>query len=436
MNELLQALRRQLAKTGVLVRNELVWGYGRCGNTTKLHNLYRAVKLLRDQELVGEKCLCQEEIDSIVSQTRGLLGPECYTGVLDFTKANREDYARWVLSNPNCVSYEFRADYLAAQCKRIGIDFKVIEKKCSDVGIKIKITDEIICDAVELVLDVEDKTCVLDLNVKAELQQCIIDFETKVRPYVCNLDLKTYITELSCGADIKMVLNKYECAADIILDVISSDCTAEASLPCNVLIRCGLVAECDYFSGNPATLEAEIETYNNTVALPTIGGYCDPCGSINVRNDQWNVQLEWGPGGTSYRYLGEWKGVNSCQCYEQEGIAAKYCFAFGEDEGCTNACSDTYNACTELCAEGDEACFNACLAGYSTCLNLCLDGHALPALNMCECGYGAYFSTDFVSDISTPACDLSATFTDFTITVIDSLGNTKECIYRRYGYAE
>lgn len=175
--------------------------------------MHAALKLLRNQELVGEKCLCQEEIDSIVSQAKGLLGPQCFVGENDFTKARRADYDKWILQNPNCIAYEFYADYLEAQCERIGINFKVVEKKCSDVGIDIKVTDVVICDAIDLALAVESKECILDIDLKVDLQKCIIDFETKVRPYVCDLDIKTYITELSCGADIKTVLTKYECVS-------------------------------------------------------------------------------------------------------------------------------------------------------------------------------------------------------------------------------
>lgn len=294
MNKLVQALRRQLAKTGVLVRNELVWGYGKCGDELRLHEMYAAVKLLRNQELVGEKCLCQEEIDSIVSQAKGLLGPECFVGEYDFTKTRRADYESWILQNPNCIGYELRADYNAAQCKRIGIDFKVVEKKCSDVGIDVKVTDVVICDAIDLVLEVENKTCVLDIDLKVELQKCIIDFETKVRPYVCDLDLKTYITEISCGADITTVLTKYECVSDLILTTGVAQCPSSGSLSASISPSASVspsvspsISESTSPSGSPVDFDFEVTTEDVTICY-----YTDIVVSLDNVTDE-NADFAW-----------------------------------------------------------------------------------------------------------------------------------------------
>lgn len=219
MNQLIQALRRALAQAGIKVRNELVWGYGHCGDYSELHELYHVVKLLRDQELVGEKCLCQEEKNKIISRVRGLLGPDCHLGSSDFKRESRADADKWILRNPDCVAYDYVADYIQAQCKKIGIDFKIIERKCADVGIEIKITDKTVCDAIDLAIDIEKRDCNFDVDLDVDLQQCIIDVNTILAQTGCDIDLQTYVKKISCGATLKTVIEELDCGANVGVEV-------------------------------------------------------------------------------------------------------------------------------------------------------------------------------------------------------------------------
>lgn len=435
MNKLLQILRKALTRIGVQEGNKLVWGYGykKSEVDKEIVEYYHAAKLLRDQELVGYSCLDKKELEAIKSGIGRVVGVQCSESEYDYTKEPRPDKDRWLLQNPDCVTYEYYADYIAAQCKKLSIDILVVRKECEKVGIALDVRKQTICEAIELALDVQEQKCDIDIDVKVNMQQCIIDFETIVIPQKCDIDFKTFVYEISCGATVDTVVSKLNCAVNVNVDAEETDEDCEGQTPyppCRVTINCGTVAGCDYFSEDFEDRVEEVTEYNSTVALPSLIGYCEPCGQISAGNSQWSFEYEFdGEESELQRAVGTWSGNATCQCYEQEGIALKECFVDVLSNECFNECADTYGTCVNECSE-DEECLEACQVAYNSCLNSCLSGKQLPSLNMCECGYEAGFVTDWVNNSETIYCDGGLSYIDYVATVTDSLGNTKECPLR------
>lgn len=258
LNDYLQDVRRGIAHIARHTSNDLVWGYSWCKdkNDEALFEYLHALTLLRNQALVGEICLCQDEIDLIKSNINRILGPSCKTESKDFTVEPNPD-TQWILNNPDCVAYEFLAEFLQAQCKKVHINFSVVKQRCEDVGIDLKITNKVICDAIDLAIDVEKLNCDIDLDVKINLHNCIVDVETVLNPLNCGIDLKTYVTLLDCGFTLKTILQQLNCGAtvDTLLNGVDSCFTpvtvdepvAVLGIGCPVLpldtINCGVFPE-------------------------------------------------------------------------------------------------------------------------------------------------------------------------------------------------
>lgn len=220
LNELVQITRRGVKKIVDKEVTSLYLGYNYCttDNDEWVKEYRHIAELLRDQALTGEVCLCDSEID-IIEAGINRVTYECKKGDKDFTKEENPNATEWLLQNPTCVAYEYAVDYLEALCKRISIDFKVVERKCSDVGIEIKITDHVVCDAIDIALQVEAQTCDIDLNVNVDLHQCIADVKTILTTTNCDIDLRTYVEKISCGATLQTVLEELNCQANIGVDV-------------------------------------------------------------------------------------------------------------------------------------------------------------------------------------------------------------------------
>lgn len=444
MNKLLQILRKALTRIGVQEGNKLVWGYGykKSEVDKEIVEYYHAAKLLRDQELVGYSCLDKKELEAIKSGIGRVVGVQCSESEYDYTKEPRPDKDRWLLQNPDCVTYEYYADYIAAQCKKLSIDIQVVRKECEKVGIALDVRKQTICEAIELALDVQEQKCDIDIDVKVNMQQCIIDFETIVIPQKCDIDFKTFVYEISCGATVDTVVSKLNCAVNVNVDAEETDEDCEGQTPyppCRVTINCGTVAGCDYFSEDFEDRVEEVTEYNSTVALPSLIGYCDPCGPISVPNSSWAVTNEqfydeeleeFLP---IFRYLGSkvtgQVGENNlCECYGSEDL--KYCWALAYDQECAEACQLSFETCEGLCDPEDTECLTMCATQRNSCLNVCLSDVQIPTEELCACEYSASFVTNWVSNEEEVACDVGLRYTDYVATITDSLGNTKECPLR------
>lgn len=110
-------------------------------------------------------------------------------------------------------------DYLQAQCKKVGINFDIVEQKCHEVGIDLKITDKGVCDAIDIALDIQEKTCDITLDVDVTIENCLIDFQTQVVPLNCDLDFRTFVEEVACGTSLDVIIDNHNCGASIDVDV-------------------------------------------------------------------------------------------------------------------------------------------------------------------------------------------------------------------------
>ena len=241
LTDYVQITRRGLGKLAAQIAGE-AWGYGHCvtENDLELIELTKAFELLRNQDLVDEVCLCDEDIDRLKSSVHRILGPECSVVNKDFTRESNPNSDSWILANPYCLSYEYTADYLSALCKRVSIDFSIVERKCSDVDIAVKITDKGVCEALDLALKIEDKTCVIDLNPTVTLQECLVDFITEITPLNCGVSLEAFVTARNCGVSLSTAVKELSCAVDLNLDVdevLASACSnlAEVTVDATVL---------------------------------------------------------------------------------------------------------------------------------------------------------------------------------------------------------
>lgn len=216
LNGYLQRLRKAVADIGKKTAGKLLWGYGWCKDSDDLEliELKHAIELLRNQALSGGICICEDELGHIKSRINKLLGPVCGDEPKDFTRADNPDTA-WILNNPDCVAYDFMADFLAAQCKKVGIDFSIIQRDCSTVGLDLKTSNLITCDAINLALELEEKSCDIDLDVKLDIQKCVEDVTLVLTPLNCGIDLKTYVTLLNCGFTLETILEQLNCGATV-----------------------------------------------------------------------------------------------------------------------------------------------------------------------------------------------------------------------------
>lgn len=224
INDYIQITRRALARLGEQVTARLKWGYGYCESKQdhELHEYAKAVELIRNRP----ECLCDEEIESIKSNIHRILGPECNVVENDFTREKRADLTKYLLQNPDCQAYDYMVDYFQSLCKKINLDLKVVQSACEKVNIAFKVTDKPVCEAIDILLDIQDQNCDIDLNVDVSIQQCLIDFQTQVIPRGCDIDFRTYVEEINCGASIDMVLQSHDCSVDLDIDV-DNGCTEE-----------------------------------------------------------------------------------------------------------------------------------------------------------------------------------------------------------------
>jgi hypothetical protein len=232
LNKLVQITRRGVKK---LVSRSVVstfYGYNYCETENdKWVREYRFVaEKLRDQELSGKVCLCDSEID-VIEAGINRVNYECKTGSKDFTVEANPATTAWLLANPDCVAYEYAADYLEALCKKIKIDFKVVEQKCQDIGIEIKVTDRVVCDAIDIALQLQEQTCDIELGLNVDLHQCIADVKTILEQTNCEIDLRTYVEKINCGATLETVLTEMNCEANVNVTVGDAiNCPASSSV--------------------------------------------------------------------------------------------------------------------------------------------------------------------------------------------------------------
>lgn len=230
LNDILQRIRSFRRAEAKKVTADLFYGYGHCEPNKTLRELGKAIKILRDQSLLGDICICDEEIENIINLTQRELGHECKDVEKDFTREASPD-DRWLINNPFCKAYDYVSDYLESVCARIGIDFKVVKQECASVDIDIKITDKAVCDAIDLALDIEEHKCDISLDVDVTLQNCLVEFQTKVVPYDCDIDFKTFVERYSCGVSIDTIISELNCGVGVGLEVGDAiNCPASSSV--------------------------------------------------------------------------------------------------------------------------------------------------------------------------------------------------------------
>jgi len=239
LNKLLEGLRKALSDISRQVAGES-WGYGHCvtEEDKEIMELESVLHSLRNQELSTGICICDEEMKIIESNVHRLLGPDCGTGQLSFSRGEATSKSQWALQNPGCVSYETWADYLYAQCQKVGIDFKVYIKKCESLDIDIKAVNKELCKIVDLALEVEEKKCDLDINLDINVQKCEVEFNTVITPIGCDIDFKTYVHAIQCGLTVDLVSSLLKCGATISVNADDIDvCYPEVPVvPCTLQV--------------------------------------------------------------------------------------------------------------------------------------------------------------------------------------------------------
>lgn len=255
-NELVQITRRGVKKIVSRKTVSTFYGYNYCETENdKWVKEYRFIsELIRDQALEDDVCLCDAELDRIEAGINRVTY-ECKTGDKDFTKESNPDSTEWLLNNPLCVAYEYAADYLEALCKRIKLDFKVIEQRCQDIGIDIKITDKGVCEAIDISLQIEEHKCPSDVLLNIDLHQCVVDLQVILAETNCEVDLQTYIQLKNCDVSVDTIISTLNCGASVSTLLTEVDCgtgtpvDAEAqdiSLPESVTITVNDATQCYY----------------------------------------------------------------------------------------------------------------------------------------------------------------------------------------------
>lgn len=461
LNELVQICRRGLLQQAKLKAKES-WGYGHCetDNDKLLRELYPTIVSLRNQALSGDLCITNKELDIIESHIHRVLGPECKIGSKDFYKGDVSP--EWVLSNPDCVSYETWSDYLQAQCKKIGINFKAVVKKCASVDVNVKVVESAICDIILLPITVEEKVCKIDIDLKVDLQKCEVDFKTIVEPLKCDIDLKTYVHLLNCGISIDTIVRQLNCGAtvDTILRSVDSCFTDEEVPPtCTFSYDCVEPKTCSWYKDLLVELE-ECNFLNQPIfeaykveQLPTFHINCGDC-EFSI------FPPDWGEGisepvyvdDTHYKYtstitLGGEEVFTECctdctQCDNCEG-----CSECEQRQVyhpvCILDCDRAYTDCSEACGD-DEECQNGCTQTQEICYGNCLYTPAgyPPSEACCAAGYTATLESEVIlftgdpppSYVFCPNGILTEYYQDIQYTFSDSLGNTAQCVVRWFDH--
>lgn len=230
LNTILNSLRNLISKQGKQEALKEVYGYDYCktDNDLRVIEYAKAIKLLRDQELAGEFCIKDCEVEEIKQQAISLLGPECSEPLWHFQKEQRSDASAWLKNNPRCMAYNTRAQYIAELCKEVGLNITVHNNRCAQVGINPEVTEKMLCDKVELMLKITSSACNVDIDVTSkEIKECIAKVETEVIPYTCDLDVKTAVKALNCGVDIDTLLKVFSCGEPGDPTVSEHDCPAD-----------------------------------------------------------------------------------------------------------------------------------------------------------------------------------------------------------------
>lgn len=422
----------------------LQWGYEYCrtdSDRAALEYLY-AVKLLRDQQLSTGVCICSEEIDTILSAAAKAVGPECGGDtVLDFSRGERADIALWLLQNPGCISYETWAEHLAAMCRQLDVDTKIIELKCEDLGLDIKVAEKVACSQVELLLEIEQKSCVVGIDITAEAYEaCKVTAVTEVVPKTCGLSLSAAVRALSCGMDVGTLVAVFGCDLSLNPVVIEESCAPPTPTPCVVTAYCSenSPADCDLMVAAAQEDVGVALNTTNQLALPaiTLTG-CSGCGTIEIPRSAWGSPTiegvfpdeyavytlslaDWLPG-PAQDLPSQWANLLAADCVALETLNNLVCInECNKDLGCETVCADSHLANNTLCYINVPT-YDAACAALTYSATLTIPFH-----------YNAAQSSGYTAPIQCGSGPISADYIERTATIEDSLGNELTCTVRRY----
>lgn len=152
----------------------------------------------------GKPCLKEDELQSLYEKVKKITA-SC--DVLDHPDLiiNKDRFDRWVAKNPYCVPRQKWEKFAFAILCDIGLDVKIIEEVTK-------------CD-VELEYSVKSQECDTDIDVCLKEIQCAIDadFDIKFKNLVCDLSLDVVTQNITC--DIMVAINAYQKFCDLGLTV-------------------------------------------------------------------------------------------------------------------------------------------------------------------------------------------------------------------------
>ena len=207
-------LRSKAAQGAENQRDYLCYDGSFCSAEVSSHLL--ALEMIKSQMLAGALCVCEEEVSAIYYGARAYLGHSCQDPVPDYVVEDIPNRAKWVLEHPECVVYEYWADYVKAQCALLGIDLKVEVSKCLDIGLSVRAAYSKVCDDVLLKIEATEIKCDLGLDISVEeLSKCKADFELSIVPLNCDLTLGAYAKAISCGISPDILVEVLKCGGSV-----------------------------------------------------------------------------------------------------------------------------------------------------------------------------------------------------------------------------
>lgn len=454
LDNLVQITRRAVRELATQAAKKLTWGYGsyKTQQDKEVVEYMHAVEKLRNQRNIGDICISEKELGNIESKVYKTTGRICPEYAFDFTKSPNPDRVKWLLKNPGCMSREEYAVFAAQQCKKVDIDFKVVKKRCEEVGVNVKVTDVVICDAITLAIDIEEKLCDIKFTPKVTLHDCLVEFQTKVVPTNCDIDFKTYVTERTCGVSLDTILTERKCTSGLSVSVgPAKHCPASSSMSPSISPSASLSPSasaspsssestsasssmspspspaCEFFAGE-GTIPGCADFPDATCVLPSdlnpnlVAPYGSPDITVCCSGEIFTIsEKAWLYGEADYIVAGAIypePGFYQLQVDINPVTAEdRAMYLFG--------CEDTY-ASNLLACSGDPGCIAVVTEQYNTCVVV----HSSVPSGECVGTYSASIITDLIPTgfDGLVACGEAPIlyYRDVQITFNDSLGNTAQ----------
>ena len=170
--------------------------------------LQSALEYLQKAKVLGDgsSCMCDEDIQSLVEKANHAV--EFCTHEEQGLEVDRSGRDKFLINNPQCVSYESWERFSEGACNTIGFEIKTTKDKC-DIMFQVS-RDIISCDLLYNI-QVYNKFCDLGYKISRTEEECKIDYKLLMENHDCDMTFKTYLRLVNANISYSLVDEALSC---------------------------------------------------------------------------------------------------------------------------------------------------------------------------------------------------------------------------------